>query len=66
VTAIETTTAEVTVRVVDPWIEPRVALMVAEPVLRLLVRPEGAIWATALFDESQETTPVRSCVLPSE
>jgi hypothetical protein len=37
VTAIETTTAVVTVRVVDPWIEPRVALIVEDPVPRLLV-----------------------------
>jgi hypothetical protein len=69
VTAIDVMTAEVTVRVVDPEIEPRVAEMVVLPAATAVaspwVGPLVTIVAAAAFDEFQVTLPVRFCVVVS-
>ena len=69
VTAIEVRTAEVTVRVVDPEIAPRVAEMVVLPAATALaipwVGPLVTIVAAAGLDEFQVTLPVKFCVVVS-
>ena len=65
VMAIETRIAWVTVRVLDPDTPDSVALMVAEPVARLLAKPEPVIVATPLLDEAQAAEAVMSFVDPS-
>jgi hypothetical protein len=65
VTAMETNTALVTVIVVEPVIEPELAVIVAVPTPVLVARPLEVMLATDVRDELQVTVLVRSCVLPS-
>ncbi len=69
VTAIEVTTAEVTLRVVDPEIAPRVAEMLVLPAASAFASPcvgmLALIVAAAVFEEFQVTLPVRFCVVES-
>ena len=62
---IETKIALVTVRVLYPATPDNVALMVAEPVARLLAKPEPEIVATLALDEPQATEAVMSLLDPS-
>jgi hypothetical protein len=63
--AIETRTATVTVRTVEPVIPPEVALMVAVPGRRLLARPVLLTVAVEGVSEAQVALEVRSCVSES-
>jgi hypothetical protein len=65
VTAIDTNAAGLTVRVVDPLIDPSVAVIVVSPSPVLVANPVLLIVATPGFDELQLTDAVRNCVLPS-
>src|SRR5215472_10967313 len=66
VTAIETNTGAVTVRFVEPLMEPDVAEIVVLPVATPVASPASLpIIATAIFDELQVTELVRFCVLLS-
>lgn len=64
--AIEANTASVMVKVVEPEIEPKVAVMFVVPVARLLARPfvpvPLLIVATVAADELHCTEPVSVCV----
>jgi hypothetical protein len=64
-TAIETKAAAVTVRLVEPTIEPEVALMVVVPTLALVAPPVALMVATLTVAEAHVTVLVRSWVLPS-
>jgi hypothetical protein len=64
VTVMETSTA-VTVRVVEPLIEPEAAWTVVMPVAVPVARPPVLIVATAVFVELQVTVLVRFCLLLS-
>ena len=64
VMVIETRTAWVTVRVPDPATPDNVALMVAEPVARLVARPGPEIAATPVLDDAQTAEEVMSLVDP--
>ncbi len=70
VIARETSVADVTVSVVDPDVEPDVAVIVVEPAAIGVARPiEPAvllIFATDVADEVQATDVVRFCVVLSE
>jgi hypothetical protein len=63
-TVIETST-DVTVRVVEPLIDPEAAWIVVLPVATPVAKPALVIVATAVFDELQVTELVRFWVLPS-
>ena len=63
--AIETKIALVTVRVSYPVTPDNAALMVTEPIARLLAKPGPEIVATLLLDEPQTTDAVMSLVDPS-
>ena len=65
VMAIETRTAAVTVRTVEPVIPPEVALMVDVPVATPAARPVPLTVAVAGVSEAQVALEVRSCVCPS-
>ena len=65
VRAMETNAGAVTVRRVEPWIEPESAWIVVPPWLTLLANPLLLMEATPVADELQVTEPVRFCVLPS-
>jgi hypothetical protein len=65
VTAIDTSTAAVTVSVVEPVMLLIVALMLDSPVFTAVARPPGVIVATLGADELQAAVLVRFCVLPS-
>jgi len=65
VTAIETNTGAVTVRLVEPPIPPEVAWIVVLPAATPVAKPALVIVATAVFDEVQVTELVRFAVLPS-
>jgi hypothetical protein len=65
VTAIETSTGGVTVSVVEPVIDPRVAVMVVDPVPVELASPVALIVAMPVADELHVAVLVRFCVLPS-
>ena len=58
VTEMETIVALETLSVLDPLIEPSVAVMVVDPGLRAVARPRRTIVATAVLDEVQDTCPV--------
>jgi len=60
VTAMDTTVADV--RVVDPVMPPKTALILLEPTATAVVTPLAPIVATAVFDEFQVATLVKSCV----
>jgi len=62
---IETRTAAVTVRTVEPVIAPEVALMVAVPVARLVARPVALMPAVEGGFEAQVAVEVRFCVCKS-
>ena len=70
VTAIETRVAAVTVREVDPVMEPEVAVIVVVPTPAPDTRPCVPelllIVATLGLDELQVTESVKVCMLPSE
>ena len=66
VTAIETSVAAVTVRVVEPTTLPEVAEIVVEPIFSVVARPVAFIVAAAVLEEAQVTLAVRFCVLLSE
>jgi hypothetical protein len=59
VTVMETIVALETRSVVDPLIEPSVAVMVVVPGVRVFARPVTVIVATAVFDELQDTCLVK-------
>ena len=65
VIAIDTNVAGVTVKLVEPVIEPEVAMTLAVPRALLLARPAAPIVAIEVSEEVQLTELVRSCVLPS-
>ena len=69
VTAIETSAAAVTVRVVLAVIEPEAAVIFAEPVPTVVTNPcepvALLIVATAIVSEPHTTVVVMSCVPPS-
>ena len=69
VTAMETTVADVTVRVAEPVTEPEVAVMDVVPALMAFTIPnvgaELLTVATDVFDDAQVAFPVKFCVLPS-
>ena len=65
VTAMEATTAGVTVSVVEPLTVPSVAVMVEEPVVSVEARPLPEMVATVVFDDAQVTELVRSSIVPS-
>lgn len=60
VTAMDTTVAEV--RVVEPEVPAKVALMVLVPAATAVATPFVLIVAAAVFDESQVATAVKSWV----
>jgi hypothetical protein len=64
VTAMETSVAGVTVRPVDPLIDPKAALMFVLPAVTAVARPALMV-ATVVLVEVQETVLVRFCVVPS-
>ena len=63
--AIETGTAGVTVKVVDPLTPLKVAVTVADPMPVLVASPDADALKTAGLLELQVTELVRSCVLRS-
>jgi hypothetical protein len=65
VTAIETSTGAVTVKFVEPLIEPDAAEIVVLPVPTPVASPALVIVATAVFVELQVTELVRFWVLLS-
>jgi hypothetical protein len=65
VTANDTRTGAVTVKVVEPVTDPELACMLVLPVPTVLARPALLIVATVAFDELHVTELLRSCVLPS-
>jgi hypothetical protein len=62
VTAIEDSTAAVTVSVVDPTTLPLVALIVDVPIFRVVAKPAALIVATVVVADAHVTVPVTSCV----
>jgi len=62
---METRAAPVTVAVVEPLIDPDVAVMVADPTLVAVANPLDEMLTTLLADEPQLRLLVRFCVLPS-
>jgi type III secretory pathway component EscT len=65
VTASDTSAGAVTVRPVDPLIEPKVAWIVALPVATPVARPAAVMLATPVLLELHVTELVRFCVLLS-
>ena len=65
VTVIETNVTEVTVNVLEPEIEPEVALMVVEPALTVVASPAELIVATLVADDAQIAVLVRFWLDPS-
>jgi hypothetical protein len=65
VTAIDCNVAAVTVRVVDPVIDPDLALMEEVPVATAVARPAALIVATLVVADAHVTVLVKFCVLPS-
>ena len=66
VTAIDWSTAAVTVSTVEPLTPPSVALIVEVPVATAVARPAAVIVATEVVAEAQVTWLVRFCVELSE
>jgi hypothetical protein len=58
VTVMDTIVALETSSVVNPLIEPSVAVIVVDPGVRAFARPLPPIVATAVLDEVQDTSPV--------
>ena len=65
VTAIDTSTGGATLSVVEPVIDPELALTVVLPCATVCANPVPLIVATLCADELHVTEPVRFCVLPS-
>ena len=65
VTVIDTSSGGVTVRVVEPAMEPEVAEIAVVPVPTPVASPSAVIVPTAVFVEFQFTRVVRFWVLPS-
>jgi len=65
VTAVDTNTDAVTVRLVDPLIDPDVAWMVVLPVPTPVARPAPVMVATVVLEEVQITEVVKFAVLLS-
>ena len=65
VTAIDTKAAAVTVSIVDPLIEPEVAVMLAVPSPMLVVSPAVLMVAVAGVSELHCAVAVMFCMLPS-
>jgi hypothetical protein len=65
VTAIDTNTGAVTVRLVEPPIAPEIAWIVVLPAATPVAKPPLAIVATAVFVELHVTKLVRFAVLAS-
>ena len=65
VTAIEIRAAAVTVRVVEPLMDPDVAVIVVFPAATLVARPAAAIVAMLVADEFHVAVAVRFWVVPS-
>ena len=63
-TAIEVSTAPVTVNAAEPLMAPDLAVMVALPEVTVVASPALLIVATAAFDEVQVAVLVRFCVVP--
>ncbi len=63
VTAIDTNVAAVTVRIVEPLIEPEVAVIVVLPCATLVARPAALIVATLVDDELHFAVAVRFSVV---
>lgn len=57
-TEMDTIVAFVTLSVAEALIEPSVAVIVVVPGVKALAKPLLAIFATAVLDEVQETSPV--------
>jgi hypothetical protein len=66
VTAIDTSVAAVTVRVVEPVMPTETALIVLVPVPTAVANPPAAIVATVVVTELQVAVPVKFCVELSE
>jgi len=64
-TVIDTKAAGVTVRLVEPTIEPEVALINVVPTLALVAFPVAPMVATLVVAEAHVAVLVRSWVLPS-
>ena len=64
-TAIEVTTGGSTVKVVCPWIDPVLALIVAAPCALACANPLLFTLAIDGFEEDQVTEPLMFCVCPS-
>jgi hypothetical protein len=64
--AMETSVAAVTVRVVDPETLPNVAPIVVVPALSVDAIPTGVTVPMVVLEDTQVTTLVKFCVLPSE
>jgi len=64
VTAIEVSTAAVTVSVADPLIVPDWAAIVAVPVATLVARPALFTVATPVAEDVQLAVLVKFCVVP--
>ena len=65
ITAMETSTGAVTVSVVEPLTDPKVATIVVLPWETLLANPAALIMATLAEVELHTTEAVRFCMLPS-
>src|SRR5437667_6472961 len=65
VTEIELIVGAVTVRLVELLMLPRVAEMFVEPAATAVTKPFASTVATAVEDEPQVTSAVRSRLLPS-
>ncbi len=65
VTAIESMVAGVTVRVLDPLMDPELALMVAFPTAVAVTNPVAETVAVVTAEELQVAVLVRSWELPS-
>lgn len=65
VTAIETMLGALTVSEVDPEIPPNDAEMVVGPALTPVTNPDVLTVATAVDEEFQVTSAVKSALLPS-
>lgn len=62
---MEAMVGAVIVKVVDPVTLPSLALIVADPELTPLARPEASILAIETAEELHATSALRSLVLPS-
>ncbi len=65
ITVSEAMVGAATVKPVDPLTVPSVAEMVAGPAATPVAKPVESIVATAVADEAQVTSAVRSRLLPS-